>query len=281
MNILVSGGAGFIGSHLVKKLSESHVVTVIDRKTGFNILTDDLYTLFEYGKFNVVFHLAANSDISTGDPAIEYADTFKTTMALLGVCRQYKVMEFIFASSSAVYGDSFYSLNETSPYKPISHYGAAKMASEAFIYSYARRFNIKSWICRFPNVVGSNATHGVIFDLLRKNKLNPERLEVLGNGHQLKPYIHVSELIDAILYVWTSSRAWVNDYNIAPKGFTTVREIAEMITDNEIVYTGESWPGDCQKYEFDTHKLSRLGWNPRMTSTEAVKLAIDELKKEL
>lgn len=285
MNILVSGGAGFIGSHLVKKLSENHKVTVLDRKIDgidigncFGIYLADL---FKKCKFDVVYHLAANSDISSGYPGLDFRDTLKTTVVLLEFCKEYKIREFVFASSSAVYGPSFNDLHEDSPCNPISHYGAAKLASEGYIKSYSHQYGIKAWIIRFPNVVGSNATHGVILDLLRRHKENPELLKVLGTGDQCKPFMHVSELIDAIIYIYDHVKAWVNTYNVAPIGTTSVREIAEMISDN-IEYTGgKSWNGDVVKYTFNTDRLSRIGWNPRITSTEAVKLAIEEIRKEI
>lgn len=275
MKILVTGGAGFIGTHLVNKLREKNEVTVIDRKTGVDILTSDLSSYFDV---DYVFHLAANSDISIGNSHLELHDTFLTTKRVLEWCIARNVKGIVFASSSAVYGSSYLKVSESfGPCLPLSYYGAAKLASEAFIASYCRLSGMKSWILRFPNVVGSYATHGVIYDLLRKDK-NP--LKVLGRGNQLKPYMHVSELIDAILYVWKNTDALCNVYNIGPIGRTYVREIAEMISDN-IEYSGNTWEGDCEQYEFDISKLTTMGWSPRMTSTEAVKLAIEECKKEL
>jgi UDP-glucose 4-epimerase len=281
--VLVTGSAGFIAYHLIKKLKDDYEVIEIDRKTGHDILDYEALTdIFSNHKFEAVFHLAANSDISTGNPKVDFNDTFLTTLQLLDKCREHHIPRFMFFSSSAIYGESFTSFSESSgPLKPISHYGAAKLASEAFICSYAKNYGIKGFICRLPNVVGSHATHGVILDLLRKYKQDPDNLVVLGSGRQFKPYIHISELIDAVMYIWKYADAWINIYNIAPIGRTSVRTIAEMIISGQITYTGESWVGDCEMYEFDTNSLTRIGWSPKMTSDQACKLAIEEIKKEL
>lgn len=278
MNVLITGSDGFIAYHLRQRLS-SHNLTLIDKKSGINC-NEDLHELFEKGKFDLVFHLAANSDISTSDPLVDYEDTFCSTLNILQNCRIHNVPEFIFASSSAIYGNVRDKIKEETFPKPISHYGAAKLAAEAFIRSYCYNYGIRMWIFRFPNVVGSHATHGVLYDLVRKHKENPDKLTVLGTGEQRKPYIHVSELIDLMLYLYKDRKEWVNDYNIAPETTTSVKEIAEMITSGGIEYTGESWLSDVQRYEYDIKKLKRTSMVPKMTSNEAVELAIKELRDD-
>lgn len=283
--ILITGSEGFIGSHLMQRIE--CISVGIDRKNGFEILDNEKLTeLFNEYEFDTVFHFAANSDISTGDPAIELRDTFQTTIALLEQCRKHNVKQFIFASSSAIYGNTSDLIMENyGPLKPISHYGAAKLASEAFIHSYAEQYGIQAFILRFPNVVGDNATHGVVLDLIKKLIANPIRLEVLGTGEQLKPYIHVDELIDAILFVWKHAKELVNVYNISGVGRSSVKEIAEMIVEHsgynaEIVYTGKSWPGDCPEYKFNIQKLIHLGWMPKINSNLAISKAIESLWKQ-
>lgn len=280
MKILVTGGAGFIGYHLVQKLRESHDVTVIDKRNGINasMLTDD-----DLDGIECIFHLAANSDISNGFRGVEFSDTFYTTFYLLSLCSDLGIKQFVFASSSAIYGEHDKPITEdTAPLQPISHYGAAKLASEAFISSFAYQYGIQSWILRFPNVVGDHATHGVLLDLLRKHKENPDRLEVLGDGSQLKPYIHVSELVEAMIFIWMNAKEPLNVYNISGVGRTSVKEIAEMITDKEIVYTGgEAWKGDCKQYLYDTSKLRKLGWMPKINSNAAIERAIKEIWEQL
>lgn len=279
MNILIAGGAGFIGYHLAKKLGEKHNIVIIDRKLNHEVSRSELW---QHRNINLVIHLAANSDIASSDSQTDYRDTLKTTYILLEYCKVNGIHQFMFASSSAVFGRIEGKITEDLPFKPISFYGSAKAASEVLIMSYAFSHEIMPYIFRFPNVVGGHATHGVLYDLIRKHKANPERLEVLGTGNQRKPYIHVSELIDAMLYVYENVKEKINIYNIAPIGTTSVKEIAEMITDKEIVYTGgKAWQSDVEHYEYDTSKLRHLGWQPTMTSNEAVKRAIDEIKSEL
>lgn len=281
MKILVTGSEGFIGKHLVKELRKNHVVWAVDRKTGDEISGRKWKDNTQWYEMDAVIHLAANSNIATGIPEIELYDTFMTTIDMLNFCKDNNVRDFIFASTSAIFGETCLPINEDSRVKPISHYGAAKAASETFICSYAKQYKIKSWILRFPNVVGSGATHGVILDLIKKHKANPTELNVLGNGLQTKPYIHVSELIEGIIYLWTNYKEYVNIFNIGPNGQTSVKEIAEMITNRRITYQGgQAWAGDVERYQYDTSKLKRSGWFPKMTSTEAVKLAIDEIKQE-
>lgn len=288
MNILVSGGAGFIGYHLIKKLKKNNHVFSIDRKGTnivkgihyyrYNIQDSTVEKIIKNEKPDCIFHLAANSDISKNDYLIDIRDTLHTTQLLLSICYELNIKQFIFASSSAIYGESNNLLDEDSgPLLPISYYGAAKLASEAFISAFSFRNNIQSWICRFPNVVGSCATHGVIYDFV--NKLKTDKvLNVLGNGNQRKPYLHVSELINAMLFIWQNSHDQVNVFNIGPEDTISVKEIAEMVTQGEIKYTDSDrgWPGDCPFFEYDTTKLKNLGWYPKLTSREAVQLAIKE-----
>ena len=302
--ILITGGAGFIGSHLCEELIREHEVIVVDNLSMGNnisflmgnpnltlINTDivshcgELRAIFKKYKFDIVFHFASNSDISKNDPAIDIDNTLRTTLRTLGLCREFKVKELVFASSSAIYGETKDLIMEDyGPLQPISHYGAAKLASESFIFSYAKNFNIKSWIFRFPNVIGGRATHGVLLDLIKKIKLNKKELIVLGDGEQNKPYIHVKELVEAILFVWKNADKQVNVYNISGIGRTTVKDIARMIVENsgtntKIKYTGGSvgWVGDCPQYMYHIEKLIHLGWKPKIESDLAIKTAIDEI----
>jgi len=302
--ILVTGGAGFIGSHLCEELIKEHGVIVIDNLSMGNnisflmgnpnltlINTDivshygEFRAVFKKHKFDTVFHFASNSDISNSDPIIDIDNTLRTTLRTLELCREFKVKELVFASSSAIYGETKDLIMEDyGPLQPISHYGAAKLASEAFIGSYAKNFGIKSWVFRFPNVIGGRATHGVLFDLIKKIKLNKRELVVLGDGEQNKPYIHVKELVDAILFVWKNANKQINVYNISGIGRTTVKDIAKMIveksgTNTKIRYTGGSvgWVGDCPQYMYHIEKLIHLGWEPKTESNQAIKIAIDEI----
>ena len=225
MNILITGGAGFIGSHLDDALiSRGHNITVVDnlvlgRKENIEHLIgnpnfrfieadllemDNMRTVFSNGKFDMVYHLAANSDIQKGgkDPMVDYNLTFNTTFNVLQLLKEYEIKKFFFASTSAIFGETYDILNEDyGPLKPVSNYGAGKLASEAFISAFCSTYGIQTWITRFPNVVGERFTHGVIYDFIKKLRNNPEELEVLGNGEQCKPYVYVKDLVEAILYV--------------------------------------------------------------------------------
>ena len=173
---------------------------------------------------------------------------------------------------------------DTGPLLPVSNYGAMKLASEGSITAALERFLERVWICRFPNVIGSRATHGVIFDLLKKLRANPAELEVLGDGTQEKPYLHVSELVDAMLFLFERGRERLNCYNIAPEiGATTVRFIAGAVVraaapGAKIRYTGglRGWVGDVPRFLYSTEKLKSLGWSPKLSSNQAVELAIRE-----
>jgi UDP-glucose 4-epimerase len=290
MRILVTGGAGFIGYHLCKKLLEKHSLVIVDNLSngnGQNILDlkgdfvfncmdinhVDFDNILKIERINVIFHFAANSDISNPDPYIDFWNTFHTTYTILQGCKKYGIKQLVFASSSAIYGEQSVDISEsTGNLFPVSHYGAAKLSSEAFISSYSYQYNIQSWICRFPNVTGQRLTHGVVHDF--KNKLAAgDVLEVLGDGEQCKPFIYVEDLVSAILFIWKNAKEQLNVFNIGASDTIKVKEIAQMMS-KKIKYTGESWKGDVQHYDFDTSKLSALGWTNIRSSKEAIKLSL-------
>ena len=303
MKVLVAGGAGFIGSHLVDALLKNgESVVCADNmclgsknmlqqcfgNPGFEFVDLDicesgrLNELFEKHGFDRVYHLAANSDIQRGglDPGIDYTNTLLTTMSLLNVMRINNVKELLFSSSSAVYGDKHEAIRENAgDLQPVSYYGAAKLASEAFISAYAAMNNLSVNIIRFPNVVGPRLTHGVIFDFIAKLRKNPEKLEILGDGNQEKPYIYITDLVEAILsmgYV-----PGVDIFNVGVDTSTSVRRIADIVceemglTDVEYCFTGGSvgWLGDVPKFQYDLSKIHSFGWAAKHTSDEAVRLA--------
>jgi UDP-glucose 4-epimerase len=304
VNILVTGGAGFIGSHLCDRLvAQGHKLVVADNLTlgrrahlaqlmghdAFEFVEMDvndasaLDALFKSNGFECVFHLAANSDIarSHADPDVDFSNTFRSTYSVLESMRLNGVKQIVFASTSAVYGEAPGRIREDhGPLLPISHYGAAKLASEAFISSYGENYGVRSWIARFPNVVGERSTHGAIYDFGRKLRRTPERLEVLGDGSQVKPYIHVGDLIDAILLAWQRLDGKTNLFNVGGTTRCTVKRIAEIVVEEsgveaEIHYTGgdRGWVGDVPSVDYDTSKIRALGWTPRLDSEGAVRAA--------
>jgi UDP-glucose 4-epimerase len=309
--ILVTGGAGFIGSHLCDYFAEGgNVVAAVDNlslgkesnishllgKNNFRFYKQDLLNLvqmagiFEKEKFEEVYHLAANSDIAQSgkNPDVDMNNTLMTTYSILKLMKQYKVGKIIFSSSSAIYGETKNRILENfGPLFPLSHYGAAKLSSEAFISSFAENYNLQAWILRFPNVIGPRATHGVLFDLINKIKNNPAQIEVLGDGEQNKPYLYVKDLIDAIVFVRHNSHKKINVFNIGVESRTKVKTIAKMIIDQlnlktSIRYTGgdRGWVGDVPAFEYDLTEINKLGWKAKYSSDGAVRMSIKELISE-
>jgi UDP-glucose 4-epimerase len=310
MRTLVTGGAGFIGSHLCDRLvgrgdevwcvDNLHLgrrrnIAHLEPSNAFHFLEQDvlardrLGALFAEAKFDCVFHLAANSDISSGtaDTELDFRLNELTTTAVLDAMRRHGVRRLFFASTSAIFGEANAVLHEDfGPLAPISFYGASKLAAEAYISTYAHLFGIAAVVLRFPNVVGERATHGVIYDFLRKLERNPHELEVLGDGNQTKPYLYVADLIDAILLACEKSTGPLAVYHAAGIGETSVREIAEIVlaatgrADAKIRYTGgdRGWPGDVPKFRYDISRLQALGWTPQRHSVDAVRHAVERIK---
>ena len=308
MKILVTGAAGFIGSHLVDRLiEEGHFVAGIDdlslgreenlesaREKGgekFVFYKADILDrkklgeIFEKHKFDSVFHFAANSDISKGieDTERDLEKTFMTTYRVLDCMKEYKVKNLVFASTSAIYGENYNSLSEdTGPLMPISFYGAAKLASEAYISAYTSCYGIKALIVRFPNVVGERATHGAMFDFIKRLRENPAELTVLGDGKQIKPYLYVKDLIEGILFAWEKTKTQIEVYNIGVDSATTVTTIANIVVEEmnlknvKFKYTGgdRGWVGDVPTFKYDLTKIKKLGWTAEKTSDEAVRCAV-------
>ncbi len=307
MNLLITGGAGFIGSHLDDALiARGHRITAVDNlvlgrkeniehligNPNFRFVEADLLDMpkmreiFAEGKFDMVYHLAANSDIQKGgkDPIVDYNLTFNTTFNVLQLLKEFEIKKFFFASTSAIYGETYDVLNEDyGPLKPVSNYGAGKLASEAFISAFSSTYGIQTWITRFPNVVGERFTHGVIYDFVKKLRYNPEELEVLGNGEQCKPYVYVKDLVEAILYVIDNASEKYNVYMIGSDSRTKVKEIAAMVIEEmglnaKIRYTGgdRGWVGDVPEFRYDLAKINKLGWIAPHNSNESVRLAIQK-----
>lgn len=308
INILITGGAGFIANELIKNLiadSKNYIIAIDNLILGtekniskFNLvnnfefikgdITDNnlLESLFQKYNFDLVYHFAANSDISISfeNPNIDYINTFNTTWHLLNTMKKFNCKNLIFASSSAIFGELKGNISETDgPLNPISHYGAAKLASEAFISSFVHNYDFNVLIVRFPNVVGGNSTHGVIYDFIKKLKANNKELCVLGNGKQEKSYLHVSDLVDAILYCWLNKKELLTVFNISSNDTISVRKIAEIVVERiapgaKINYTGteRGWKGDVTNFSYDNSKLLNSGWKFKYNSINSVKLAVEE-----
>lgn len=307
MNVLITGGAGFIGSNLSKKMTElNHKVICLDNMSlgkrenvsellllsNFKLIEHDvndisfLEDLMNKEKIEIVFHLAANSDIqkSATDPTIEFRNTFSTTYNVLESMRNCSVKKLFFASTSAVYGEKTGQIlsEDVGDLKPISYYGGAKLASEAFLSSYAYMNDMDIMIFRFPNVIGPNLTHGVLFDFIDKLNKNPKELTILGDGTQCKPYIYVDDLVEAIVNFSLSMERGIQIYNLGVEGATSVNKIADFVceamglTKVEYCFTGGKigWKGDVPQFQYDLTKIHSKGWKASYTSDEAVKATL-------
>lgn len=310
MKILVAGGAGFIGSNLIDALlAEGNQVVCVDNffiGTKENIAhlredarfkfyeqdlcdLDELKKIFEAEKVDYVFHLAANSDIqaSAANPIIEYKNTYSTTFNILECMRLYGVKKLFFASTSAVYGEKMgeHVGENTTSLEPISYYGGAKLGSEGMISAYSYMNDMQVLTFRFPNVIGPRLTHGVIFDFMKRLKDDPTQLKILGDGTQSKPYIYVTDLVDAMVQFMETGKQGVTLYNVGVESQTSVTRIADIVCECMGLkgipyhYTGGKggWKGDVPKFQYDLQKIHNAGWSAKYTSDEAVRLTVENV----
>jgi len=309
-NIIISGCSGFIGLHLcnffikrnyivygLDRFSNKQIIHLLKNKNfffkkinlSFNNKLFKIYKDFKKIKFESLWHLAANSDISKGinDYKIELNDTFMTTINLVNFSKKLKINNFIFSSSSAIFGSFQTKIHEnSSPIRPISNYGAMKLASESYIYASSKYFK-KIFIYRFPNVVGPNMTHGLLYDLRLKINKNNYKIKLLGDGNQQKPYLHVNKLIIYMynLYKFKKIEGNVFVYNIGPsdKGIK-VSEIANLykkISKNkniEFIYQKkkEGWVGDVIKYSYNNLLVRKILKTKIPSSRESIINAIND-----
>ena len=309
--IMITGGAGFIGSHLTQKLinennevvvldnlstgNKSNLKSCIDRK-NLKFIVEDLKNenqVSEHLKnIDTVFHMAADPEVRTGfsDPKSAYDQNIKNTYQLLESIRKSNIKQFVFASSSVVYGEvEIIPTPETfGPLLPISIYGRTKLACEGLISSYCNNYGIKGTIVRFANVVGSRARHGVIWDFIQKLKINQKELKVLGNGKQTKSYIHVNDCVNGLIFASKHTKKSVDVFNLVNYDMINVLDIASIvcksmnlknvnITTSGGTNDGRGWIGDIKKMRLDISKLDRLGWNPEKDSKSAIQKATLEL----
>ena len=306
----ITGGAGFIGSHLVDWLIESGELTVYDNlstgrkeniqrylsRENFHFVEADLQDFDTLNRaianHDIVFHLAGNPDIRVGitNTSLDLQEGTLATYSVLEAMRLNHISKIVFASSSTVYGEagSMAIAEDYGPLLPISLYGAAKLASEGFISAFCHMFDMQAWIFRFANVIGGRSGHGVIFDFINKLKRNPRELEILGEGTQQKPYIYVDDCIKGILFGLEHSSEQVNTLNLGTNSSTNVTAIADMVVeamgliDVKLNYTGGSrgWRGDVTQVRYDNTRMKDLGWEPELSSDEAVRKTIKEASGE-
>lgn len=302
MKILITGGAGFIGSYLTDFfIHKNHQVIVFDnlswgnkkvsakfiRNPNFkfqniNLCNDKSLKKNFPKKIDLTVHLAANSDIrlSSSDPIIDFNNTSVATFNLLNAIRINKVPKILYTSGSGVYGDwgNKKISEDNGPMIPVSMYGATKLSAEAMIAAYSNLFGITAYILRPANIIGPGQTHGVISDFVDKLHQNPEELVILGNGEQKKSYIYIEDVINAITVILKKSKEVVNIFNIATRDLITVNEIAKLvikemkIKNTKIKHTQGKigWKGDIPVVVLNSHALRKLGWKNKYSTSQAV-----------
>jgi UDP-glucose 4-epimerase len=316
MKVLVTGGAGFIGSHLVDALMvRGDEVCVFDNlSTGslenvrhwlgssdFTLIKGDLLSSadlekLEVKRYSVIFHLAANPEVKIGstDPSIHFQQNIVATHNLLELVRKAESRPtLVFASSSTVYGEAsrIPTPEDYAPLKPISTYGASKLACEALIAAYAYTYGFNAVIYRLANIVGPRSRHGVIYDFIQKLRRNPRELEVLGDGTQAKSYLHVDDCVEAMLLGLERSSGQVEVFNVGSEDQVDVKTIAKIVAeemelkDVKLAFTGgvdggRGWKGDVKNMLLDISKLKALGWRPKLNSEQAVREAARSLIME-
>jgi UDP-glucose 4-epimerase len=307
---IVTGGAGFIGSHLVDTLiARGDRVTVIDSLSAGS--RKNIAGHLDRGKVTLVvadllsdgwqdtlkgadriYHLAADPDVrqSALIPEGPVNNNIITTFRVLEAMRRHNVPEIAFTSTSTVYGEATVlpTPEEYTPLEPISVYGASKLACEALISAYCHSFSMKGWIFRFANIIGARSGHGVLIDFMNKLADNPREMEILGDGKQKKSYLEVQECVDAMLFAIGHATATVNTFNIGSEDWIDVKAIADIVAKKKGLsqvryrFTGgdRGWVGDVPKMQLSVARMKALGWNPRHGSQESVRMAVQAMLAE-
>ncbi len=304
MNFFITGGAGSIGSYLAEYLvGRGDSVTVYDNfssgrrsfikdltgESNFSLVKGDLLDRAELEKslrgHETVFHLAANPDIrgSLTKPELDFEQGTVATFNLLQAMKKTGVKKVVFASSSVVFGlpGVIPTPEDYGPLRPLSLYGASKLACEGLISAWTHCFGFRSWIFRFANVASPRLTHGILFDFTRKLRRDPRKLEVLGDGRQNKSYLWVGDCVEGMVFGLEHSPGNAEIFNLGTRDRMKVAEIARLFlkasgSSAEIVYAGgrQGWPGDVPKMLLDVAKMERLGWRAKYSSREAVEKAL-------
>jgi UDP-glucose 4-epimerase len=312
---LVTGGAGFIGSTLVSMLTDSGKEVVIfdnlskatmhkpftwKRSSNCEFIHGDMLDSALLRKIvntcDFVFHLAANPDVRVGsiDTQIDYEQNLLATYNLLEAMRiSSNCKNMIFASSSTVYGEpaSIPTPENYSPLVPISLYGASKLGCEALISGYCNMFEMRCNVIRLANIVGPNSTKGVVYDFFTKLAANPKRLDILGNGMQVKSYLYVSDCVNALIKLASEMKQPFEVFNAGSNDSLTVLDIVQIIIKElslnnvkQIFHRssdGRGWKGDVTNMLLDSSKLAAFGWVPRYDSREAVVLTVKQMLEEM
>lgn len=301
---LITGGAGFIGSHLSRRLGEAgHEVTIVDNLSNGHPewVPDDVRflekDLTQSGAvedvvspdYDLIVHLASRKAVDDPERREQFRENTGMTYDLVEAALDAEVPEFLFTSSSTVYGEAPRPTPEDyAPLEPISAYGASKLACEGVLSTAAHSHGLTVYNVRFANIVGPRLRGAVIPDFVEKLRADPETLTILGDGRQEKSYMHVEDCIDAMLYVYEHAEGPIATYNLGTRTTTSVNRIADVVAeemgiDPEYEYTGgdRGWTGDVPKMRLDTSKLSELGHDVPENSDAAVRRAAEQLYAEL
>jgi UDP-glucose 4-epimerase len=295
MKILVTGGAGFIGSHLAEYHVKNHEVVIFDnfisgkkefiQNNNIQIIKSDILDKNKLEKamkeIDICYHLAADPDVkeSFNSPLKNFIVNLKGSFNVLEACRKNDVSKLIFTSSSVVYGNAEMPTPETATIKPISNYGAAKASFENYLMSYSNLYNLDCLVLRYANIIGPRLTHGIIYDFYNKLKRNQKKLEILGNGEQEKSYLNVKDCVEATIFATENMEENFEIYNIGSEETISVNQIANIIVkemnlrDVQYIYTGgkEGWPGDIPKMLLSIEKIKSKGWNPKYSIVKSIK----------
>jgi UDP-glucose 4-epimerase len=312
----IVGGAGFIGSHFVDRLLDSadtESVTVFDNFTSgrewhldghaedprLRVVRGDATELEVLAGAvagnDTVIHLASNPDIARAvvEPAIDFDSGTLLTHHVLEAMRLSGATRIVYASGSGIYGDlgELEVDEDHGPLSPISTYGASKLAGEALISAYCHMFGLRGYVFRFGNVVGPRQTHGVGYDFIRRLTSEPAHLRVLGDGRQSKSYIHVADVVEAVLMAAARTSAPVVTYNVATGDYMTVGEIASMALEvmgldpqtTQLEFTGSDrgWSGDVPVVRLSTKRLRALGWTNARSTRAAMRAALDSILEDV
>ncbi len=306
--VVITGGAGFIGSHLADELVAESDVRLVDsfaagsrenvadavragaKLVRHDLLRGDLKPLFR--KTDVVYHFAANPDVRLGrdGPKAHIEQNVLMTYRVLEACRANKVPKVVFASTSTVYGEAktVPTPEGYGPCEPISLYGASKLACESLMSAYAHTFRMQSVVFRMANVVGGRSGHGVVHDLVAKLVRNPKRLEIIGaDPGTSKSYVHIGDVLTGYRDGVEAATDPFTVYNLGSEDAISVRTLADTITrelgllDVEYAWTGGSgagrgWVGDVRTMSLAIERLKGTGWQPTMTSAQAIARAARE-----
>ncbi len=294
--MLVTGGCGFIGSHIVDSLASKNDVLVIDKKKGFispkakyviaDILDQKKKISLTRGA-DAIFHFAADPSVkrSVESPLDNFELNVGGTITLLEAARANDVKKFVFASSSTIYGNAKMPTSETEPALPVSPYGASKASCDAYLSAYARAYGINAVSCVYGNIFGPRSDHGVMYDFYHKLLRNPDRLEILGDGKQRKSYLYISDTVDATILCADRTMGY-GKYNISSDEWTTVNEIARIIAETmglspQFTHCGGKmgWAGDVPNFKLDISKVKKLGWKPRLSTRDGIKHYIEYLQR--